>query len=139
MSTFTPFRQFNIPSRDFGDAKHGGNDSLGCAAAITDAAEEMARGPAFYCNNDGWPNATDGGVAYARHNLSLGAFPIAASPNSYFSSGLHWTDVIPGGGRARQQRAWPYWADYRRALGPPRGPYTQHGGRRGGAAVLSCL
>lgn len=26
------------------------------------SGREMARGPAFYCNNDAWPNATDGGV-----------------------------------------------------------------------------
>lgn len=51
---FAPFRQFNIPSRDFGDAAHGGNDTLGCAAAVIDAEIEMASGPAFYCNNDAW-------------------------------------------------------------------------------------
>eukprot|EP00729_Bicosta_minor_P010779 gene10779-471_t len=73
-SMFAPFRQFNIPSRDFGDAAHGGNDTLGCAAAVIDAEIEMASGPAFYCNNDAWPNTTDGGVAVARHNLSMAAY-----------------------------------------------------------------
>lgn len=52
-SMFTPFRQFNIPSRDFGDGAHGGNDTLGCAAAVEDAIAEMQHGPAHYCNNDG--------------------------------------------------------------------------------------
>ena len=56
----------------------------------------MARGPAFYCNNDGWPNATDSGVEIARHNLSMAAYLMGANEGSYFSSGLHWSDLVPG-------------------------------------------
>ena len=115
--------RFNIPSRDFGDAAHGGNDTLGCAAAVEDAALEMAAHPAFYCNNDGWPNATDGGAGWAAHNISLAAYLVAAAEPSYFSSGLHWTDLIPG----TQLRAWPAWPDFRRPLGRPSGPRVRDG------------
>ena len=31
---FIVHRQFNIPSRDFGDAAHGGSDAVGCVAAV---------------------------------------------------------------------------------------------------------
>ena len=73
----------------------------------------MAAGPAFYCNNDGWPNTTDNGVQRHRHTISLAAYLVAAGPDSYFSSGLHWTDLVPG----TRLKAWPYWQNYRRALG----------------------
>ena len=122
-SMFTPFRQFNLPSRDFGDAAHHGNDTLGCAAAVVDAAQEMARGPGFYCNNDGWPNATDGGVEVARHNLSMAAYLMGAAEGSYFSSGLHWSDLVPG----TEEKAWPYWDDFKNELGAPLRPYKKEG------------
>ena len=96
---------------------HGGNDTLGCAAAVEDAVRENARGPALYTNNDGWPNATDGGTMIGRHNISLAAYLLAAEEGSYFASGLHWTDLIPG----TQKRAWPYWSDFSARLGPPSG------------------
>jgi hypothetical protein len=118
VSMYTPFRQFNIPSRDFGDAAHGGNDTLGCAAAVMDAAEEMRRRPAFYCNNDGWPNRTDGGVGLARHTISMAAYLMGAAEGSYFSSGLHWSDLIPG----TDEKAWPFWPDFEKKLGKPLGP-----------------
>ena len=44
-----------------------------CALALPQAAR-----PTFLCNNDAWPNATDGGVQWARHNLSLAAYLIGA-------------------------------------------------------------
>ena len=123
VSMYTPFRQFNIPSRDFGDAAHGGNDTLGCAAAVMDAAEEMSRGPAFYCNNDGWPNKTDGGVGVARHTISMAAYLMGAAEGSYFSSGLHWSDLIPG----THDKAWPFWPDFKKKLGKPLGPMVRSG------------
>lgn len=78
---FAPFRQFNIPSRDFGDAAHGGNDTLGCAAAVLDVAAEAVARPVFVTNNDGWPNssAVDQGWHWSQHNVSLAAYLMAAT------------------------------------------------------------
>ena len=45
---------------------------------MADAVEETARGPALYTNNDAWPNATDRGAAWGRHNVSLAAYLMAA-------------------------------------------------------------
>ena len=75
------------------------------------------------CSNDGWPNRTDGGLASGRHTVSLAAYLVAAHENSYFSSGLHWTDLIPG----TQLKAWPWWPDYDEGLGAPLGPYAREG------------
>jgi len=124
---FTPFRQFNIPSRDFGDASHGGNDTLGCAAAVENAAAEMLRGGGFYCNNDGWPNATDGGVQISRHTVSLAAYLMGAQKDSYFSSGLHWADLVPAPNPNAGEKAWPIWPDYKKKLGAPKGAYKRDG------------
>ena len=123
-SMFVPFRQYNLPSRDFGDTAHGGNDTLGCAAAVEDAALEMQSRPGFYCNNDGWPNMTDGGLGWSRHNVSLAAYLLAAANPSYFASGLHWTDLIVG---SNGLRAWPAWPDFKRALGRPMGRFHRDG------------
>jgi hypothetical protein len=71
----------------------------------------------------GWPNATDGGQGWSNHNVSLAAYLVAASEFSYFSSGLHWFDLIPG----TTEKAWPAWPDFRFQLGPPRGPRTRDG------------
>ena len=79
-------------------------------------------GPGFYCNNDAWPNTTDGGVMVARHTVSLAAYMLARGAASYFSSGLHWTDLVPG----TALKAWPYWGDYAKACGDPLGPMTRH-------------
>lgn len=43
--------------------------------------------------------------------------------DTYFASGLHWTDLIPG----TKLKAWPAWADYTYPLGQPLGAYTQIG------------
>ena len=74
-------------------------------------------------SNDGWPNTTDGGTAIERHEVSLAAYLVAAHESSYFSSGLHWTDLVPG----TQLKAWPWWPDYEQELGAPLGPYARKG------------
>ena len=47
----------------------------------------------------------------------MAAYLIATEEGSYFASGLHWTDLIPG----TQEKAWPYWSDFSARLGPPTG------------------
>ena len=69
--------------------------------------QEMRDRPTFICNNDGWPNSTDGGVAWARHNISLAAYMLAMGNHSYFSSGLHWFNLVQG----TQLPAWPLWPE----------------------------
>jgi hypothetical protein len=76
-SMFTPFRQFNIPSRDFGDTAHGGNDTLGCAAAVEDARVEMERGPAHYCNNNGTYLAS---LQASKHRATRAAYLLTVAP-----------------------------------------------------------
>ena len=73
----------------------------------------------------GWPNATDGGKGWSNHNVSLAAYLVAANTFSYFSSGLHWTELVPG----TNEKAWPAWPDFRNRLGSPQGPPTREGFR----------
>ena len=86
-----PFRQYNIPSRDFG--KHP--QEVGCAAAIEDLAYAARAGPAFATNNDGSPSGAPPNTTVTwegQHVVSLAAFMMAMEAGSYFSSGLHWGD-----------------------------------------------
>ena len=41
----------------------------------------------------------------ARHTISLAAYLMGAREGSYFSSGLHWFDLVPG----TAEKAWPIW------------------------------
>jgi hypothetical protein len=90
---FIPHRQYNIPSRDFGDAAHGGSDADGCVAAIVDVSYAAAYGPTLITNNDGGPQLSEpsskGGTfsPLAAHNTSLAAFLMAMDEGSYFGSG----------------------------------------------------
>ena len=72
---FIPHRQFNIPSRDFGDHAHHGVDKDGCAAAIENLQAEASYGPTLITNNDGYPtggSAKNSSVTWAgQHNVSL--------------------------------------------------------------------
>ena len=52
-----PFREYNIPSRDFGKS-NATVQPYGCAAAVENFALEAARGPAIACNNDATQNKT---------------------------------------------------------------------------------
>jgi hypothetical protein len=78
-----PFRQFNIPSKDFG------KDAAGCVAAIENVKLETAGDqPSFICCNDA--NKTrDGGAGL---NLSIAAYLMNANNNSYFGPGSHWSN-----------------------------------------------
>ena len=70
--TFVPFREYNIPSRDFGkgDSKTMDPATLklaqarGCAAAIVDHAIEARRGSTIACNNDGAPGLVNGSAGF---------------------------------------------------------------------------
>jgi hypothetical protein len=118
-----PFRQYNIPSRDFGKdgGGAGGNTAVGCAAAIEDLAAEGARGPSFATNNDGapddatFPNSTL--THRGQHLVSLAAYMLAAAEGSYFSSGSGWSDA--------GNMVW--WPEYDRRVGAPRGPFVRDG------------
>ena len=74
-----PFREYNIPSRDFGHDNVTAQKD-GCAAAIEDFAMEARRRPSFACNNDGYPNTTAYPSPYGnltregQHQMSLAAF-----------------------------------------------------------------
>lgn len=117
---FIPFRQFNIPSRDFGDAAHGGNDTIGCAAAVENLAIEAKSGPAFATNNDGAPSGGPPNSTitwHGQHLVSLAAFMLAAEEGSYFSSGHGWTDD--------GNTFW--WPEYDKKVGRPLGPYKREG------------
>lgn len=87
-----PFRQYNIPSKDFG------KDAIGCVAAIENVAIESARGPTFICCNDANKTA-DGGAGL---NVSLAAYLMNANDNSYFGPGAFRPDL--GNHRNTQQR-----------------------------------
>ena len=50
---FIPHRQFNIPSRDFGDHAHGGSGAVGCVNAVLNLQKEARLGPTLITNNDG--------------------------------------------------------------------------------------
>lgn len=77
-----PFRQYNIPSKDFG------KDAIGCVSAVENVAIESARGPTFICCNDANRTA-DGGAGL---NVSLAAYLMNANDNSYFGPGSHWAN-----------------------------------------------
>eukprot|EP01048_Picozoa_sp_COSAG05_P013707 COSAG05_NODE_1482_length_4755_cov_52.621564_2_plen_518_part_00 len=100
-----PFRQYNIPSKDFG------KDSDGCVAAILNTAIEAGRGPSFICCNDA--NKTwDGGAGL---NASLAAYLLNADDDSFFGPGSHWANA-----------GWdPVYSDFPQLtqdLGPPLSP-----------------
>jgi hypothetical protein len=78
-----PFRQYNIPSKDFG------KDAAGCVAAIENTAIESARGPSFICCNDA-NRSWDGGAGL---NASLAAYLLNANDGSYFGPGSHWANA----------------------------------------------
>ena len=69
---FVPFREYNIPSRDFGkgDSKTMDPATLklaqarGCAAAVVDHAIEARRGSTIACNNDGSPGSVNGSAGF---------------------------------------------------------------------------
>eukprot|EP00039_Didymoeca_costata_P033182 m.41073 g.41073 ORF g.41073 m.41073 type:complete len:476 (-) comp9736_c0_seq1:21-1448(-) len=127
---FIPFREYNIPSRDFGK----GDDTMspnerrtvqadGCSAAIIDHAMEAQRGPTIACNNDGNSTGGPGPSPYwnitwmEQHAMSLGAFMMGMEEGSYFGSGLHWSDI-----------GWhQWWDEYNHKLGKPLGRYTRDG------------
>lgn len=116
---FVPHRQFNIPSRDFGDAAHGGSDAVGCVTAVLNLQLEAQRGPVLVTNNDG---ALSGGASSSKdfakaHNVSLAAFMLGMEPQSFFGSGMHWAD--PGWNTP--------WHMYNRLLGRPHGPAVRTG------------
>lgn len=117
-----PFRQYNIPSKDFG--KINATAQLdGCAAAIEDLSMEAKRLPVQVCNNDGATNKTVfpspyGPLSwYEQHQVSLAAYMMAMEEGSYFSSGKHWDDD-----------GWHvWWPEYDQPLGRPLGPYVRSG------------
>ena len=79
---WVPFRQYNIPSKDFGKG------SAGCVNAVENVRMEAERGPTFVCCNDA--NKTmDGGAGL---NVSLAAYLMNANERSYFGPGLHWAN-----------------------------------------------
>ena len=78
-----PFRQYNIPSKDFG------KDADGCVAAVRNVMMESARGPTLLCCNDA-DKATDGGAGL---NVSLAAYLMNANEGSYFGPGEHWANA----------------------------------------------
>ena len=78
--SWIPFREYNIPSRDFGKDNATAQWD-GCAAAIEDfAIEAIQSAGAFACNNDGAMNSTVmpsqfGNLSWAeQHQVSLAAF-----------------------------------------------------------------
>jgi len=117
-----PFREYNIPSRDFG------KDNLtaqwdGCAAAIEDLALEARQKPTFACNNDGAKNDTliptpFGNITFReQHYFSLASFMMGMEEGSYFGSGMHWDDI-----------GWhTWWPEYTKPLGKPLHQYTRNG------------
>jgi hypothetical protein len=114
-----PFREYNIPSRDFGKAPQPD----GCAAAIVNHAMEAQRGPTLSCNNDGSMNKTlfpspYGNISwFGQHEASLAAHMLGMEEGSYFGSGMHWSDV-----------GWHvWWPEYDKPLGRPKGPFTRNG------------
>lgn len=117
-----PFREYNIPSRDFGK-DNATAQWYGCAAAIEDHAYEARRLPGMTCNNDGSFNATTfpspfGNLSwYEQHKMSLAAHMLGMEEGSYFESGMHWDDI-----------GWHvWWPEYDLPLGAPLGPYTRSG------------
>lgn len=119
-----PFREYNIPSRDFGK-ENGTAQKDGCAAAIQDFAMEARLRPSFACNNDGHPNTTAfptpfGNLTFEeQHQLSLAAFMMGMEIGSYFGSGMHWDDI-----------GWHvWWPEYDKPLGKPLGRYKRSGYR----------
>ena len=120
---FIPHRQFNIPSRDFGDAAHGGSDAKGCVNAVLNLQMEAGRGPTLITNNDGAPyssrSSKSGSMVdwFAAHNASLAAFLMGMGAQSYFGSGMHWADN-------GWDTAWP---SFNKELGRPAGPATRTG------------
>ena len=103
-----PFRQYNIPSKDFG------KDAIGCVSAIENVAIESARGPRFICCNDANKTA-DGGAGL---NVSLAAYLMNANDDSYFGPGSHWAnDGWDGVFEAFPQLTRP--------LGPPKGTFRK--------------
>ena len=119
---FVPHRQFNIPSRDFGDAAHGGSNEVGCVTAVLNLQRGAQLGPVLVTNNDGGLGSGVGKNGekvdwYKAHNVSLAAFLLAMETQSYFGSGMHWTDA-----------GWNTpWHMYSRPLGRPRGPAVRTG------------
>jgi hypothetical protein len=118
---WVPFRQYNIPSRDFGKTSKGGNTTVGCAAAIEDLAREGASGPSFATNNDGAPTGGFGPnstmTKRGQHLVSLAAYMLAADEGSYFSSGDGWSDA--------GNMVW--WPEYDRRVGRPRAAFARDG------------
>jgi len=115
---FIPHRQFNIPSRDFGDAAHGGSDERGCVVAVLNLQQEAQRGPTLITNNDGGeyssPSSKTGKMIdwWKAHNTSLAAFLMGMERQSFFGSGMHWADD-------GWNTAWPIFG---KKLGAPEGP-----------------
>jgi|EP01047_Picozoa_sp_COSAG01_P025518 hypothetical protein len=145
--SFIPHRQFNIPSRDFGDAAHGGSDAAGCVAAVLNLQRESQRGPALITNNDGAMYSSTSTKHpgqtidwYKAHNTSLAAFLMGMNNQSFFGSGMHWDDL-----------GWnTHWPAFTRRLGKPLGPAVQQGQffftrsfeyllRRGTHSIRPCL
>jgi hypothetical protein len=70
--SFVPFREYNIPSRDFGKGNAKTMDAAtlklaqarGCAAAVVDHALEARRGSTIACNNDGAPGLVNGSAGF---------------------------------------------------------------------------
>lgn len=124
-SVWIPFREYNIPSRDFGKDNTTVQPD-GCAAAVADHAIESQKMPTMACNNDGAPNATlfpfnytpSGKTSWLeQHKVSLAAHLMGMERYSYFGSGMHWDD--PG---------WHiWWPEYNNRLGEPLTQYTRNG------------
>ena len=124
-----PFRQYNIPSRDFGDTSRNASTAEGCAAAIENLKYEGQCGPSFATNKDGAP---DGGMLQGQHDVSLAAYLLAAQPGSYFSSGHGWSDDAPpckpsnpDCGYTTGNMVW--WPEWDKKLGPPKADYARDG------------
>ena len=101
--SFVPFREYNIPSRDFGKGNSATMDAAtlrlaqarGCAAAIEDHALEARRGAGtIICNNDGAPGPVNGSAGFGpgpygnitylgQHKISLAAFMMGMEKGSY--------------------------------------------------------
>eukprot|EP01084_Bolivina_argentea_P269570 458180_1 len=106
-TNWIPFRQYNIPSKDYG------KDGIGCCAAINDVSYMADYGATFVCCNDASMSFDNG----THFNTSLAAFLMGMEKYSYFGAGFKWDD-----------NGWNYWwPEFSYKLGKPKGKFTQNG------------
>lgn len=106
---WAPFRQWNIPSRDFG------KQTAGCVAAVHTAIGQGQRGSQLMCCNACNQTTTAGLAEFA---VSFASFLMGANNGSYFGAGVHF----------HANTAWDYaWPDLQKPTGAPLGPALQAG------------